>query len=133
MPTYLQHCCTPHLQDEVPDVKVSRRMALIKQGAVPALMALIAYAPKMPAPPTVPMPLAGKKKPPKDGKLTPPYGQKDNVATMAAACLRFLALCPGFVEDMTGRCNAALVLLGVCAQGRGRDPWGGKDAIQKGI
>jgi len=32
-----------------------------------------------------------------------PAGRKDCIATHAAACLRFLALCPNFLPELIGR------------------------------
>ena len=102
-----------------PDIKSHRRAGIIQLGAVPALLHLITYAPRMPPPAHMPAPLAaaaagGKKKAggvagvakgKKDrSSCNTPQGGKDLTATLAAACLRFLALSPGFVQELLGEC-----------------------------
>lgn len=37
------------------------------------------------------------------GEARLPGGRKDTIATHCAAILRFLALCPGFTEELLGR------------------------------
>lgn len=83
-------------------------------GVVPGLVSLVAYGPRLPDPLVVPAFLdvffsgvggkrSGKKKGSSNkGAGAIPLGQKDIIATVAAACLRFLALVPEFVDQLMG-------------------------------
>eukprot|EP00798_Chlamydomonas_sp_ICE-L_P025468 gene25468-11127_t len=94
---------------ENPETKHLRRMALIELGIIPVLVGLVSYMPRMPPPAIVPAPppVISKKsaKASKKSKTSSsgyPQGRKDAIATVAAACLRFLALCPEFVDGLLG-------------------------------
>ncbi|KAL6758293.1 armadillo-type protein [Haematococcus lacustris] len=109
-------CLVENVQGEQTALKVLRRKALVEMGAVPTLVELVAYQPRMPDPSQVPASLppsgrrpaslrrskSGKKKGSKGkaGDERPAAGRKDHTATQAAACLRFLALCPQFTQHL---------------------------------
>ena len=86
-----------------PEVKQSRRVTLIKLGLVPWLFNFISTAPSMPKPSEYPAPpplgKSGTSKS-KGGDKSYPLGRRQAIATACAACLRFLALAPGFVEQV---------------------------------
>jgi len=112
-----------NVQGELGDAKTGRRAALIAAGAVPKLVEAVAYVPRLPLPPQVPAnPPAGigkkgksskpgSKKKGAAGDARPPAGRKDSIATHCAAILRFLALCPGFVEELLA-CGSLPTLVG---------------------
>lgn len=114
------------LQGESADIKQMRRMTLLNMGVVPVLVRLVGDAPRMPQPAQYPAPppALGKKgskakastktKGKKGGDDAYPQGRKDAIATSAAACLRFLAVCPGFVEQLLGECCGRIA--GACYQ-----------------
>ena len=63
---------------------------------------------QFPAPPPVISAKGGKKSKKskgsrkEGGEAAYPQGRKDALATSAAACLRFMSSCPGFVEQLMG-------------------------------
>jgi hypothetical protein len=119
------HLPTP--QGESSDVKQKRRQDMVDAGAVPPLVRMVASSPRMPRPPAYPAPppVAGKGKAGKGGGKAggsskkkkgasdpdAPQGRKDDIATSAAACLRFLATCPGFTAQLLGRSGGEIALV----------------------
>ncbi|MEW5297571.1 MAG: hypothetical protein WDW38_006743 [Sanguina aurantia] len=102
-----------NVEGDAPDVRQLRRLHAVQLGVVPGLVSLVAYAPRLPDPPVVPACInvlfpgvggkrSGKKKSASKGAGEVPLGQKDIIATVAAACLRCLALVPEFVDHLMG-------------------------------
>jgi len=96
-----------NVQGESSETKQQRRLVLLEMGAIPVMIRLIGYEPRLPIPAHIPAPPPpmGKKGPAKSAakdakKAAIPAGRKDRIATVAAACMRFLALCPKFVDEL---------------------------------
>ncbi|KAJ9512889.1 hypothetical protein QJQ45_029134 [Haematococcus lacustris] len=97
-------CLVENVQGEQTALKVLRRKALVQMGAVPTLVELVpaSLPPSGRRPASLRRSKSGKKKGSKGkaGDERPAAGRKDHTATQAAACLRFLALCPQFTQHL---------------------------------
>ncbi len=101
-PPVVSYCCGPWLLRIVPHRAPAAQ-------SLPSWCLSCVGVPQVPA-----FPPAGGKKPgaggksggkgKKGGDARPPAGRKDAIATHAAACLRFLALCANFRQELLGRC-----------------------------
>lgn len=95
-----------NVQGDNSEVKQARRVALVNIGLVPWLSQLISCTPSMPKPIQYPAPYPQGKGTTGGGKGKSdkifPQGKRQAIATASAACLRFLALCPGFVDQLLG-------------------------------
>ncbi|KXZ53324.1 hypothetical protein GPECTOR_7g1218 [Gonium pectorale] len=113
-----------NVEGEPPEIRQMRRVAVLQLGAVPPLAAMVASAPRLPPPSLLPAPppviarrKAGASRK-QAARTETPLGSRDAAATVASACLRFLALVPEFVDEFmrTGALPAVISGLQTCGE-----------------